>query len=205
MNFPSLWLALGLACLEIACCGGRAAELTKAQFSKAELDSFGYPTNAAQATELGRSDARRDLSNGVVRVPMYGLPVPSSGDYDRILKEKYQVGRLGLGGCMVSEGLVAYAEGYSEVGRKFIEQKHGTNFWNTVQAEAEKAFHARTAGAGAKGSSPHAYRIQKGDTLIKIARQHGVTVRQLAEANPGVDAARLRVDQPLQIPARPPR
>ena len=133
---------------------------------------------------------------------MYGLPVAWAGEYDRILEEKYHVGRLGLGGCIVSGGLLAYADGYSELSRRFVEQKHGTNLWAEAQAEAEKAYNARFEKAPAKSSTQRAYRIQKGDTLIKIARQHGVTVKQLAEANPGVDAARLRVDHPLQIPAQ---
>lgn len=198
-------LALGLACLELACATGRAAELTKAQFSKAELDFLGYPTNAAKAKELGQCDARRDLSNGVVRVPRYGLPTSWAGEYDKLLEEKHHIGRFGLGGCIVSEGLVAYADGYSGVSRKFVEQKHGTNFWKEVQAQAEKSFNARLGKAPATPSAPRTYRIQKGDTFIQIARHHGVTVKQLAEANPGVEATRLRIDQPLQIPAPPSR
>jgi LysM repeat protein len=41
--------------------------------------------------------------------------------------------------------------------------------------------------------------VQRGDTLFGIARSHGLTLAQLAELNPGLDAA-LRPGQVLQLP-----
>lgn len=43
--------------------------------------------------------------------------------------------------------------------------------------------------------------VQKGEIAAKIARKHGVTLKQLQEANPGVDLAKLKVNQKLQVPS----
>lgn len=43
--------------------------------------------------------------------------------------------------------------------------------------------------------------IQAGDTPSSIARQHGIKLQALMEANPTVNARRLKVGQPLIIPA----
>lgn len=43
--------------------------------------------------------------------------------------------------------------------------------------------------------------VQKGDIAVKIAKKHGVTLKQLQEANPGTDLAKLKLNQKLQIPA----
>lgn len=180
--------------------------MTRAQFSKQQLDSFGYPTNSGLASELGRCEARRDLTNGVVRLPMYGLPASWSGEFNRILEDKYHVGRFGLAGCLVSEGLVAYANGYSEVSMRFVEERHGTNLWKEVQAEAEKAFAARMEPAARSGTEKQpvvseTYRVKPGDTLSQIARRHGISLKSLQAANPGVDPKRLRVHQVLRLPS----
>jgi LysM repeat protein len=45
------------------------------------------------------------------------------------------------------------------------------------------------------------YVIVKGDTLGKIAKSNGVTVKAIEDANPGVTPTRLKVGQKLVIPA----
>ncbi len=203
MKLASFLFALGLPLLKSPLFGG---EVTRAQFSKQQLDSFGYPTNSVLAAELGRSEARRDLTNGVVRLPMYGLPATWSGEFNRILEEKYQIGRFGLGGCLVSDGLVAFADGYSEVSRRFIEERHGTNLWKEVQAEAENAFAARLeteAGSGVENQpvASKTHRVKPGDTLSQIARRHALSLKSLQTANPSVDPKRLQVGQMLRLPS----
>lgn len=53
--------------------------------------------------------------------------------------------------------------------------------------------------APAGATSEHV--VQKGEIAAKIARSHGVTLKQLQEVNPGIDLAKLKVNQKLQIPA----
>ena len=45
------------------------------------------------------------------------------------------------------------------------------------------------------------YLVVAGDTLAKIAKAHGVTLKALEAANPGVDPKKLRIKQKLVIPA----
>ena len=181
---------------------GIAAEVRRGQFSKAELDNRGYPTNVMLAAGLGRSEATRDLTNGIVRIPAYGLPSASFFGTVGILKEKYHVDMYPLAGCVVTSGLVAYAEGYSEISRKFIEAKHGTNIWMNVQAEAEKAMFERFKPPVTATVKAGEHQVRAGDTLSRIASEHGVTLKSLIEANPKLDPVRLQIGQIIQLPPR---
>lgn len=49
------------------------------------------------------------------------------------------------------------------------------------------------------------YVVVQGDTLGKIAKAHGVTLKALEAANPGVDSKRLKLKQKLVIPAAAPK
>jgi len=49
------------------------------------------------------------------------------------------------------------------------------------------------------GTKP--YVVAKGDTLHKISRRNGISMKALAEANPGVSNTKLKVGQVLQLPA----
>ena len=44
------------------------------------------------------------------------------------------------------------------------------------------------------------YSVAKGDTLAKIAKAHGVTLKAIEEANPGVVPTKLKVNQKIQVP-----
>jgi len=52
-----------------------------------------------------------------------------------------------------------------------------------------------------KSSSTTTYTVRKGDTLDKIARRHGVTVKQIKQAN-GLKRDRIDIGQKLKIPVR---
>ena len=45
------------------------------------------------------------------------------------------------------------------------------------------------------------YTVVKGDSFYKIAKANGITIKALIDANPGVDSAKLKVGQALQLPA----
>ncbi len=52
-------------------------------------------------------------------------------------------------------------------------------------------------------SLPKTYTVKTGDTLAKIARQHGVTIQSLRAANPAPASGALRVGQMLNLPPPP--
>ena len=54
------------------------------------------------------------------------------------------------------------------------------------------------AGGDAGGAS---YTVKSGDTLTKIAKKNGVTLKALEAANPGVVPTKLKVGQKLTVPA----
>lgn len=47
------------------------------------------------------------------------------------------------------------------------------------------------------------YAVVNGDSFYKIAKANSTTVRALADANPGVDSAHLRIGQIVQVPLGP--
>jgi LysM repeat protein len=57
-------------------------------------------------------------------------------------------------------------------------------------------------GANPMPSSPGSeYTIVRNDTLSKIAHAHGTTAGAIVKANPGIDPAKLKIGQKIQIPA----
>lgn len=46
--------------------------------------------------------------------------------------------------------------------------------------------------------------IQKGETLAVIAKKYGVSVKAILQANPGIAPTRLKINQKINIPAKPP-
>jgi len=45
------------------------------------------------------------------------------------------------------------------------------------------------------------YTTRKGDSFAGIAKANGITVKELQQANPGVDSRKLKVGQKIQVPA----
>src|SRR5699024_11538227 len=72
--------------------------------------------------------------------------------------------------------------------------------WRVFRGLIASVFIALLVACGSKGGvSPSAgageYKVQRGDTLYKIARQHGQTVDELMRMNSIKDPSRLRVGQ----------
>ena len=160
------------------------------------MDSMGYPTNPVVAYAKGQSDARRDLTNGVLSVKTCGLPPMDRPEYARLLEARCNVRLDPLAACIVTEGLRKYIDGYNEVASACLEQKFGTNIFNELDIEAaanyQKSFEAM--------AGPGNYTIRSGDTLTKIAREHGVSLKVLQDANPKLDPTRLQIGQKIIIP-----
>lgn len=60
---------------------------------------------------------------------------------------------------------------------------------------------ATLAGGNAPAGGTTEYKVQKGDIGTSIAKKHNVSLAQLKAANPSVNWSKLKIDQPIQIPA----
>ncbi len=69
----------------------------------------------------------------------------------------------------------------------------GFGFWNLASGESLEGFLNIT-------SRPPTYVVRNGDSLSKIARQHGMTLKSLRDANPAAADGRIRGGQRLVIP-----
>ena len=91
-------------------------------------------------------------------------------------------------------------------GAAMAQQTPGTNAPVTPTFEApaaNPAVAAAVTNAAPEPAQPGArqYVVVKGDSFYKIARANKVSMKALADANPGVDSAKLKVGQVLQVPA----
>jgi hypothetical protein len=165
---------------------------------------MGYPTNSAAAREAGMTEAKRDLSNGVLIVKTAGLPSPDRPDYEQLLKESCNATLQPIAGCIVTSGLQAYMSGYNEVSTAAIKQRFGTNIFEKLDQEAKARFQKRFSGVASRSptAKQQTYLVKPGDTLSKIALDHGVSLKDLSKANPGVEPTKLQVNKRLVIPAQ---
>jgi LysM repeat protein len=183
-----------------------------------DKDDFGYPTNTLVAYEMGQAEARRDLTNGVLKLKIAGLPSPELWTYKRLLEERCKVQLEPIAGCCVSEGLLRYQAGYNEIIQTRIREKYGTHIFQELDLQAEEEYrreiearyggHASGAGRGDKGAersegteAPRTHVVRRGETLIGIARKYSVTVKGLKQANPSVEGSKIFEGQVLKIPA----
>jgi LysM repeat protein len=91
-------------------------------------------------------------------------------------------------------------------GAAMAQQTPGTNAPVTPGFEAPATNAAAVAAVTSAApnpvqAGPKQYVVVKGDSFYKIAKAQGVLVKALAEANPGVDSAKLKIGQVLQVPA----
>ena len=104
------------------------------------------PSNASEDSEKayqkGLADARNDLKSNRLALETFGLPAPSSGEYRKLLLERYGIDVRSIGGCVVDKELVGHARGYNEVAMKEIERRFGIDIFEKTQADAVKRFEA---------------------------------------------------------------
>jgi stage V sporulation protein SpoVS len=149
---------------------------------------------------LGQAQARHDLSNGVVKIKTYGLPMPWSGDYAALVKKRTGAEIQPVAGCAVDQDTIELVRGYNQISRDFLGNKFGTNIFAELETAARQAWDEKLSSPKAQPDIARTHKIQPGDTLLTIARKKHVTVKALAAANPGINASKLRIGQVLQVP-----
>ena len=97
------------------------------------------------ATIRGSLAARVDIHRGRYQVLGYGLPSPSRPEYARCLRERYGIEFRTVAGCIVSDSLISYVNGYHSVVAESTTQKFGHDVFEECAKEANKKWSERQA------------------------------------------------------------
>jgi hypothetical protein len=81
-----------------------------------------------------------DAIRGHDELKVYGLPSPWAGEYARLLEQRYGVEIDPVAGCVVTEGLVWYVDGYNSVARPRIVARRGKDVFAECAKEARAAW-----------------------------------------------------------------
>src|SRR5207247_6284709 len=73
----------------------------------------------------GNLAARIDVRRGRYQVLGYGLPSPSRPEYARCLRDRYGIEFRAVAGCIVSDSLISYVNGYHSVVAEATTRKFG--------------------------------------------------------------------------------
>ncbi|HJQ37439.1 MAG TPA: hypothetical protein VKB93_09895 [Thermoanaerobaculia bacterium] len=95
---------------------------------------------------LGRRDARSDLSKGHLILKFWGRPVPPSSIYYDLLRKRFGVRSMIVGGCVVMTGAMEEAAGYNDVMMSEIERRHGRAALDRLWREADLLYRAKKGG-----------------------------------------------------------
>lgn len=87
---------------------------------------------------LGKRDARIDISRGHYKELGYGLPLPGSNEYARLLYERYGIEFHYVGYCTVPKFRRDYADAYDEVSSAAVKRKFGRDVFKETYDEAAK-------------------------------------------------------------------
>lgn len=90
------------------------------------------------AVSQGRSDAEADLKAGKLVIERYGLPRPSDGEAEKLLRTRYGIQTRCVAGCMVDEKTAQHAEGYNGVMNAEIARRFGADVFDRTYQEARE-------------------------------------------------------------------
>ena len=101
----------------------------------------------ASARVRGQLVARFDLARGHYRILTLGLATRWRPEYTRLLRQRYGIEERMAAGCIVSESLLAYAEGYNRLSMDAANRKFGHDIFKETMADAIKSMNPRPAPA----------------------------------------------------------
>lgn len=90
------------------------------------------------ASVRGRFQARYDIKRGHYNVLGYGLPSRSRPEYVRLLHERYGIEFHAVAGCIVSQSLISYVDGYNSVSEAAAKRKFGHDVFEESAEEARR-------------------------------------------------------------------
>jgi hypothetical protein len=91
----------------------------------------------------GAKEAEVDLANGNARFMYYGRERSDMREYSKILANRFGVTVDPLAGCMVSDPLVAYADSYNAVVRKYVDRKFGPTAFEQASQDASRQWQTK--------------------------------------------------------------
>jgi hypothetical protein len=95
----------------------------------------------------GKAAAHLDIARGRYRVLIFGLRRSWEPEYARLLRDRYGVELKPVAGCIVSQGLIWYVDGYDKVSTAAVIRKYGHDIFEESERGARKTWGLR---AGAK-------------------------------------------------------
>lgn len=84
----------------------------------------------------------------------YGLPSPWRPEYARCLQERYNVRLRPVAGCVVSESLVSYVDGYDSVVEEASRRRFGRDVFQDCENEAMTKWKTQRAATARNVSKP---------------------------------------------------
>lgn len=106
----------------------RAADPAHASNGTLDGHAAFYNLSKTEATEKAKAMALADFEQGRYRILIFGLRrTESPGEIQ--LKERYGVATTSIGGCVVSPGIVAAAEGYNSTMKPLLNSKFGRDIF----------------------------------------------------------------------------
>lgn len=101
------------------------------------------------------------------------------------------------------EEMVKLVEKFNEITSSTTRTSSSASVESAVTSESSDlpATSSITAGGSVTATSASVYSIKSGDNLAKIAKNKGISLQALLDANPGVDPVRLQIGQEISIPA----
>lgn len=86
---------------------------------------------------MGKYSAHRDLAAGVLRLEVYGEYSPWEDEEAGILKTRYGIERKWVAGCILSDSVLAHADGYNTPMLREIDRRFGEGVTEKIYREAK--------------------------------------------------------------------
>ena len=102
------------------------------------VDSAEGQKYSASAYQAGRSEAIKDVKDNRLVIEVSGLPAPWSGQYAKLLADKYHVQLKTVAGCIVDSRIVGHERGYNEISIAEIERRFGRGFLAKTAGDVQK-------------------------------------------------------------------
>lgn len=104
--------------------------------AKAEEEEVQRQEEYKAARDTGRADAEKDVMAGCLAIEVFGPPIKGEADYERVLRERYQIELRRVSGDTVRDidnKVIGHASGYNEVSEAEIERRLGKEAIETIR------------------------------------------------------------------------